>query len=431
MTELGGLSDQLDAMRKLSKPLTASRQCNACQEPAKSKKKYCDTHNKAFDNILRQATKLPLGVKRTEKVKNKTSKKKKGKAGQAQDETDEEDSDQEMQTDEHKAFSAIFGSRTTPGDPMVANQVILDYCAMFPSGEEKTTKCRGKLQLTNYTISAGTRHTKRQKRTRVKMDYEAFVTAMKRDRQWDALKADAKWKALDVPDNFVDNNGPAPFVKRLRIPSNLMCTDQSESDAENYEDRSMKTEGQAVKNASKEVKDGLLGEMSTGFSEQLQRADMSTMFQALPQKALTLSSADQKASGSMSLLSAAFASMAPPGERPKNGKAEVEEQVATIVIASPSKPVPLFDLKSAQTSFVRSGLVTVTGLKNKVVVQVQKCTTAIVSYLSTFPSHDDDEFCECQQRLQVCMLWLNQEPGAITDSTGQDMQGNRSHQNRS
>ena len=128
-------------------------------------------------------------------------KKKRGKAGQAQEETDEEDSDLENMTDEHKAFLAIFGSRARPGDPMVANQVILDYCAMFPSGEEKTTKCRGKLQLTSYTISSGTRHAKRQKRIRVKMDYEAFITAMKRDRQWDASKADAKWKALDIPDN--------------------------------------------------------------------------------------------------------------------------------------------------------------------------------------------------------------------------------------
>lgn len=329
-----------------------------------------------------------------------------------------------------RRFNAIFGSRSESGDPVTANQVVLDYCRMFPTGEEKTTKLRGKVQLTTYIATTGTRNVKRQRRTRRKMDYEAFVTAMQLHRQWDAGKSDRKWKELDCPANFADDDGPAPHHRRLRIPTNLLCTDESQSDIENYEDRALQVRGQDIKNADLDTKANLQREMSQGFAMDLARPTSASAFESLPSCAVTLSSESQKSGASSSLLTAAYARVS--GVKDETASAGAGGMVPAIVKVEPvdglaPKQSPqkggqnaLFDLRSSQTSFTRSANGTLQGLQTKVAAAASKAATSVRAYIEGNSHCGDDEFTDVSERLEVCMLWMSMEPGKGRDSEGKD-----------
>ena len=164
----------------------------------------------------------------------------------------------------------IFGDgRKDLGNPMLANQVLIDHCLEFPECQENKRVPRGKIQLTRYVNVKGFRNSKTKRRRRRKMDYEAFVTSMQLNRGLPAVKSDAKWRELDTPQNYADDRGPAPHTKRLKIPPEFLCLDDSESAEEAYEDRSVQVRGQEIKNANDETKQQLLDEMGKGFSSNL------------------------------------------------------------------------------------------------------------------------------------------------------------------
>ena len=100
------LAEQLHMQRSLSQSSDASREkvCPVCSQPSKPKKKYCDKHNRAFDNIMRQACKPPNGTKVVKKPKAKKSK----RNGKDQQSQSNGSSDDEPKTDEHKAFLSLI-----------------------------------------------------------------------------------------------------------------------------------------------------------------------------------------------------------------------------------------------------------------------------------------------------------------------------------
>lgn len=310
--------------------------------------------------------------------------------------------------------------------------MLLDYCANFPEAEEKTTKCRGKVQLSAYIQSEGHRQAKKKRRATAKMDYEAFVTAMANQRRWDQTKADSKWRELDTLENFVDNAGPAPHTKRLRIPPELLCNDMSESEEEHFEERKLQTRGQAVKNATEELKAQLKAEMSRGFATVLAGPDGKSMRQALPNSAVTLTQGDKKQTTGISLLMAAQAGIEGSGsgnDAANSSQGAVAaspthadgQQADLTTNPSPAKtPVKdVFDVRSKQTSFMRAANGTLAGLHKKVTEQVHKVVGVVSAYHeqmgSTHGDEDDDEYIIAAERLQLAMLWLNSQPAEAKD----------------
>ncbi len=143
-------------------------------------------------------------------MKNKLKQKKKkakpaGKKKVGAESASSSSTDAQM-TEEHKAFIKIFGDRKNPGDQTLANKVLLEYCENFPEAEEKSTKCRGKVQLTSYVIKTGARHAKRTVKGKRKMDYEAFCTAM---------------EAIVVVETRADSTGWAPRGQATVFTSNM------------------------------------------------------------------------------------------------------------------------------------------------------------------------------------------------------------------
>lgn len=56
----GPLQDMVSEQLSYSESMDGSgKRCPTCMHPAKAKKKFCETHNKAFDNIMRSATRPP------------------------------------------------------------------------------------------------------------------------------------------------------------------------------------------------------------------------------------------------------------------------------------------------------------------------------------------------------------------------------------
>ena len=121
--------------------------------------------------------------------------------------------------------------------------------------------------VTSFAHQKGSRLSKKTVSSKPKWDYEVFCSQMASLRNWSQAKAHEKWAELDTPQNFADNLGEPPFIKRLRIPARLAGTDRSDSEEENFEQRQLITEGgKPIKNMSDADKAQLLLEMSTGFS---------------------------------------------------------------------------------------------------------------------------------------------------------------------
>lgn len=122
-------------------------------------------------------------------------------------------------TDEHRAFIAVFGSgKKNRGDPITANKVLCDYATQFPKGAKANTKQRmtSNFFLTSYTHPKGTRHAKKSRSVKQKMNSEAFVCAMENKRKWKAQRADEVWRELDIPENYADNYGPHLTLSAFR-----------------------------------------------------------------------------------------------------------------------------------------------------------------------------------------------------------------------
>lgn len=114
----GPLQDMVSEQLSYSESMDGSgKRCPTCMHPAKAKKKFCETHNKAFDNIMRSATRPPPGVKVAKKAPKKNrakkstgGKRKKGLAGLVVRSSSSSTSESVPKTDEHRAFRLGRGS---------------------------------------------------------------------------------------------------------------------------------------------------------------------------------------------------------------------------------------------------------------------------------------------------------------------------------
>jgi hypothetical protein len=246
-------------------------------------------------------------------------------------------------------------------------------------------------------------------------------------------------KSLDTPENYADDLGPHPHTARLKIPANLLCMDESESGEDNYVDRSVATCGQAIKNASSDAKETLMAEMSKGFSTDLARPSFSSMSDALPRTAISLSNTERVDNITSTLLTEAAEKIQPGGPAashvPEGGDARVLVDQAKQPQQSASKASAadsLFDSRSAQSSFMRSKNAPVGALSKKMQDALSKAAAAVETHASTgvplaeiesnsqAPSPDDDEVKTVAERMQAAMLWLNMEArlSEVKDETG-------------
>ncbi len=114
-------------------------------------------------------------------------------------------------------YVAIFGDRSTEGDPATATQVLIDFCEQFPEGKcGATRKKRGDMMLAQYTHAKGKRVAKKTISSKYKLDHEAFIVRMRAARDWSAERAAAEWRRLDQPEQFADMKGPGGS-KRLHF----------------------------------------------------------------------------------------------------------------------------------------------------------------------------------------------------------------------
>ena len=329
-------------------------------------------------------------------------------------------------------FLAIFGTRNQPGNEQLANQVLLDYCLEFPEAEENNRKKRGNIQLTNYVTQRGFRRTKKNTRKRRKMDYEAFCGEMNKLCGWSTERSHAEWKVLDIEANYADDTGYGAFKRRIRVPASLLCLDESESGDEQYEDRSVATRGQYVKNASEKQKVELLGEMSKGFSE-LQVPNKDEMSQALPKTAFSLGSEERIDNVSLALVREAAGKMGivgipSPAKSTGTGLGDQQQppqQPGGRTAGDEQQHLqnPFYDHGSARTSFMRSKNGATAGLTKKVQEVASKAALSLKQYLAETETQEDDEYQHVVERLQLLLLWLNTKPAGDKDSTGKAHHG--------
>jgi hypothetical protein len=319
----------------------------------------------------------------------------------------------------HMRFRKVFGYKRCGGEPVLAQRVLLDFCDQFPSGSEKKGTKRGaNFSCTNYVHNSGSRRAKRAKRVRPKMDYEFFITEMQTKRNWSAAKADSVWKELDaVEANFADNAGPQPFSRRLRIPTNLVCGECSESEDENFEERyASTTGGKPSKNLSEEERTKLVSEMKMGFSKLESAAPASQFTRVVPVSAMSFTGEASSATGVSALLAVAGAAAGPPAPREAEPfaspvkssgvhdlKSSPTKESATKESAKKSEEI--FDLSSARSSMLSTTSANAKLLENKITARVKEMAKVMAQ--TPEERQCSSSFQTAAGRLELGLLWMS------------------------
>ena len=318
-------------------------------------------------------------------------------------------------------FRQVFGHNRGGGEPVLAQRVLLDFCDKYPEGSEKKgVKRGGNFSITNYVQNTGSRRVKRQRRQRPKMDYEWFITTMETQRKWSAAKADAKWKELDaVPANFADHGGPEPWTKRLRIPTNLVCGECSESDDEHFEERyAATTGGKPIKHMGAEDRAKLVGEMKMGFTKLESAAPSSQYTRAVPASAVSFTGEASAATGVSALMAVAGVAAGPQSATPSidaspTKATPLQGKGRDLPSASPTKDIQkkfdeIFDLSSARSSMLSTTVANAKALENKITTRVKEMAKAMAQ--TTSDRQYTTFFQTAHERLEIGLLWASKMP---------------------
>lgn len=209
-------------------------------------------------------------------------------------------------TERARTFYTIFGNTKRaeefPGQPDIAEQVLMDFCDQFPESVDGSRAKRGDVNLSKFAHVQGCRKATDEVSASEKMDWELFAGKMKLFRCWDKEVARQHWRALEADDNvdrdnkgIKDSNGRPTL--RLAIPPSYFGGDATEERMSSYEDKSMSREGKAVKNMDEETFNKYLGECRKGFKESNQSDFISLMQEAtqkLGKHSLTFSGGSQR-----------------------------------------------------------------------------------------------------------------------------------------
>lgn len=107
---------------------------------------------------------------------------------------------------------------------------------------------RGHLSLATWLHGYQTAQVKRSRKTLAVWDFGIFNAQMQALRSWTPAKIKAEWDILDSdPAAFVDNDGPEPHCRRLRIPGRLTGKDEDHMDLEESEYKKVETTSKATK----------------------------------------------------------------------------------------------------------------------------------------------------------------------------------------
>ncbi len=220
----------------------------------------------------------------------------------------------------------------------------------------------------------------------------------------------------------MDYGGVPPHTKRLRIPANLLCMDVSESEHENFDERAVQTRGQHIKNASEDVQQRLAEEMRIGFSASL-AGPSESMFQTLAATALSAAPDASARNVTMDFVKKIAESMHADNGQEGDAQAGKSNSKQTGLQSPPAEKAQaskheMFDVKSSQTSFIRSSNGALTGLQRKVADAVLKASAAlkISEESKDLTTEEDDEFFATAERLQIGLMWLNMKPGEPTEN---------------
>ena len=223
--------------------------CGETQEP---KNGYCARHKRAYECIWRQYV---------------------GKNGKI--------------TEEAEIFYTIFGdvkrARQFPGKPDLAEEALMDFVEEFPEAANGSRAKRGETNLSKYFHQTGTRVSKDDVSTHMKMDWELFSGKMKLLRGWEKEESRRHWRLLeDDPTVAEDMKGVKDSAgrptKRLAIPPTYFGGDSTESRSSQYEDKSMIKESKPMTNLDDDTFAAYLAECRKGFKDTSQQ-DVAAMMQ--------------------------------------------------------------------------------------------------------------------------------------------------------
>lgn len=256
-------------------------------------------------------------------------------------------------------FISIFGSRGKGMDEDAAGEVIASFERDHPDGSVRPGQARGKCDLSQYRHREGTREELQDMDdSRVRIDKEAFICAMKNQRSWSQAKAEGEWSTLrEDPDCNADNKG-LYGSERIKVPSVYfggLGLDRVQLVKASYQEKSLETMTKASR-MSQQERDGYRAELNMGFKRMSAGASASgsglnRLHEALPVGAATAlpGSAQDLAAAISGLLQKAVAKE-PQHFAGNIGAMDVAEAAAAVNTVAPPMP----SIASAQVATIRN-----------------------------------------------------------------------------
>ena len=238
-----------------------------------------------------------------------------------------------------KSFIAIFGIKGKGMKVVIAVRVVLDFGYKFPetlAGGKSSGTARGKVDLTTFVEGEGVRmSTMEDDDGFVKIDYEAFIQAMKRDRAWDKPKAHEEWAILEANAETVRDQKGLKGSARLHVPSNYFIgLDRNFKRTDDYQFREMQDKKVFKAPMATGDRERLREELARGFRAR-SAVDKDRLHEALPQSAMSSTVQTQEnaqSSGLASILNEFAPSAGPQGSDQKqnaeSGSAETAVETA-------------------------------------------------------------------------------------------------------
>ena len=205
----------------------ASKTCILCDEPSVARKLYCKRHRQCFDCLSNDATAF--------KKKDPNS-------------------------PEWLAWQRVMA------DPQASAKCILDFDRSFPVGGRG--KKRGSIDWSEWVHEFRVEHSKSDRSNERKLDWEAFIPAVRAARGWTLERANVEWERLKGDKSVErDMGGYGDFKLRLFVPGNLLATDCVENAKSTVEAKKL-AHGTKRKHAldTEELK-AAQAELSIGFNK--------------------------------------------------------------------------------------------------------------------------------------------------------------------
>jgi hypothetical protein len=227
-------------------------ECRCCDMPKSRSSPYCPVHKRAYDCVSRSGHASPG-------------------------------------SDQHLAFTAIFGSGKNIGNPAAAARVLNEFVRRYPEGKFKPGVSRGSVDLTQFVEIEGIRQMYNDDDDGVvKIDYESWGPAMAKLRGWTAKQAHDEWERLSADTEKVKrDNAGIRGSERLYIPSNYfggLGLDRGFKRKSTYQEKQQVTSSKARRLTHQE-REKMRDELNKGFKRcdaEIVRSTFAAMHEALP-----------------------------------------------------------------------------------------------------------------------------------------------------